>query len=513
MFKRFTSLYLLLFIFLPADIFSKNTELLSDTLLSFYIQNQVIRFTADGDLVDIGLSYNYYDVVRIDKKLQVQNGGVPLIRMEPGKELFSDSNDKLSPYILHQSESDTTVSLSFFSPPLASGAQVVKEYSFHKNNYSLVFSGRFIGENKEAVPTKNLSKLQVTFPDSIRDGEDLVIFGKKIRTLGLKKAPDTDTLKEKHWTGIHNRFWGCFVQSAGKSLSLSHKDGAFIIEGPSDASQSFSLKVYYGPIVYKELKKTDPQLGRLLYRLPSWIRWLSFGFLLVFDFLLRILHSVPISLILLSVCVKIVLAPLFKIADRWQKEVNRQSSLIQPHLDEIKRKYKGEEQTRKTLEAYKELGISPLYSLKSLLSAAIQIPVFFAAYDMLSEHIVLSCSSFLWIKDLSYPDQLFKFPFSIPFFGEYFNILPFIMTSFTIGASWIHADSSLSRSLQKKQRKNLYWMAALFFLLLYRSPAGMVIYWTMNNILAFLSTVFEVTMQKFGKGKDKPSQPVISAGN
>jgi membrane protein insertase Oxa1/YidC/SpoIIIJ len=146
------------------------------------------------------------------------------------------------------------------------------------------------------------------------------------------------------------------------------------------------------------------------------------------------------------------------------------------------------------------------------LSAAIQIPVFFAAYHMLSEHIALSNTSFLWIKDLSFPDHLLKLPFTIPIFGEYFNILPFIMTSITICASWIHTDTSLSVSLQKKQRINLYWMAALFFLLLYTSPAGMVIYWTMNNILAFLATFFEFIMQKQERRKEKTTQSQIPAG-
>jgi YidC/Oxa1 family membrane protein insertase len=115
---------------------------------------------------------------------------------------------------------------------------------------------------------------------------------------------------------------------------------------------------------------------------------------------------------------------------------------------------------------------------------------------MLSEHIALSGISFLWISDLSRPDSLFKLPFTIPYFGNHLNILPFIMTSITFASSWLHTDQSLSVNLQRKQQTNLYLMAGLFFILLYTSPAGMVIYWTMNNVLAFFSTLFE---QKFSK--------------
>lgn len=505
MFERIFYLCLLHFTLLSGVSFSEKTEKLPDSLFSFTLQNQLIRFTTEGDLVDIQMSHNYCDVVKIDKTFRTS---VPLIRIEIWNSLHSDqSSIGPSSYKIHRSQSDTTVTFSFSSSPLASGIQVVKEYTFHKNNYSLVFSGRLIGEELRAIPEKNLPELHVTFPDDMRSGGDLVYLGKKVQILNTDKFPENDTLKADNWTGIHNRFWGCFIQSAESSLPVICKDGSFII----GLSQSSSLRMYYGPIVYDELIKTDHHLGRLIYRLPFWMRWLSFGFLFVFDALLKLFNSVPLSLLLLSVCVKIVLAPLFKLASIWQKQVNRQSSLIQPHLDEIKRKYKGEEQTRKTLEAYKELGINPLYSLKSLLSAAIQIPVFFAAYHMLSEHIALSSTSFLWIKDLSFPDHLFKLPFTIPFFGEYFNILPFIMTSFTICSSWIHTDPSLSISLQRKQRKNLYWMAALFFLLLYTSPAGMVIYWTMNNILAFLASFFEFIMQKQEKRKCKLVQSQIPA--
>lgn len=507
MFERIFYLCLLHFTLFPGTSFSEKTEKLPDTSFSFTLQNQIVRFTSEGDLFDIQLSHNYCDVAIIDKTFHNQNG-VSLIRMETRNDLLPDDSIKLSPYKMHRSQSDTTVTFSFFSSPQASGIQVIKEYTFHKNNYTLAFSGRLIGDNPGTTTEKNLPGLQLTFPDDIRNGGDLVYLGKKVKTLRTDKLPETDTLKEGDWTGIHNRFWGCFIQSSASNLPIIHKNGSFIVE----FSQSSSLKMYYGPIVYKELKKADHHLGRLLYQLPFWMRWLSFGFLFVFDALLKLSRSVPLSLLLLSVCVKIVLAPLFKLASIWQKQVNRQSSLLLPRLDEIKKKYKGEEQTRKTLEVYKELGISPLYSLKSLLSAGIQIPVFFAAYHMLSEHIALSNTSFLWIKDLSFPDHLFKLPFTIPFFGEYFNILPFIMTSFTICASWIHTDPSLSISLQKKQRKNLYWMAALFFLLLYTSPAGMVIYWTMNNILAFLTTFFEFIVQKQERRKEKPTQSQIQEG-
>ena len=466
--------------------FSEKTEKLPDHSFSFTLQNQIIRFTSEGDLLDIQLSHNCYDVIKIDKTFHNQ-AGIPLMRMEFSNDLLSDSSIRPSPYKLHRSQTDTTATFSFSSSPLASGIKLVKEYTFHKNNYTLVFSGRLVYVDPGTITEKYFPELQFTFPDDIRNGGDLVYLGKKVQILNNDKLPETDTLKADDWTGIHNRFWGCFIQSDGSNLLLIRKDGSFEI----GLSPSSGLKIYYGPIVYDELKKADHHLGRLLYRLPFWMRWLSFGFLFVFDVLLKVFRNVPLSLLLLSVCVKIVLAPLFKLASIWQKQVNRQSSLLQPRLDEIKRKYKGEEQTRKTLEAYKELGISPLYSLKSLLSAAIQIPVFFAAYHMLSEHIALSNTSFLWIKDLSFPDHFFTLyqPFwKYLMFFHYHD--PYLRSPDTTDPSFV--------SLQKREK---FTDGSLFFFALYIT--GRNVYLLDNEHLDY-SPLFEFN------AKEKRKETTIS---
>jgi YidC/Oxa1 family membrane protein insertase len=205
---------------------------------------------------------------------------------------------------------------------------------------------------------------------------------------------------------------------------------------------------------------------------------------------MRIVPSAGIAVMSLSVCVKVLMLPLTLIAERWQKEVNQTKTRLQPVLDEIARTSKGEERNRRTLDAYKQHGVSPLYTLKSLLSALVQIPVFFAAYHMLSENVALSGVSFLWIGDLAFPDRLFALPFTIPFFGRHFNLLPFCMTGISLLASWAFSDRTLSPALLRKQRRNLYIMAAAFFLLFYTFPSGMVLYWTMNNVLSLGKAVY-----------------------
>lgn len=289
------------------------------------------------------------------------------------------------------------------------------------------------------------------------------------------------------WFGVRNKFWTLLIAKPPAVLSVT--SDFLNADLPMQKSRLTQYTVYAGPIDYHELINVDAVLTHLLYPLWFWMRWLSVALLQLFSLLMKLSGNTIIAILLLSISVKIILAPLYHLAQKLQRSVNRQKSRIAPRLAEIKKSYSGEIQTRKTLELYKEFGISPLYELKSLASAAIQIPVFFAAYHMLSEHIALSGIPFLWIQDISKPDALFTLPFSVAYFGNTFNLLPFIMTSITVLASSIHSDTSLSNQLHRQQRSSLLVMAALFFLLLYPSAAGMLLYWTMNNFLSLLSTL------------------------
>ena len=140
---------------------------------------------------------------------------------------------------------------------------------------------------------------------------------------------------------------------------------------------------------------------------------------------------------------------------------------------------------------YKEEGVHPLYSLKSLMGVFVVIPVFIGAFDMLAENIHLSGESFLWIADLSHADAFMALPFSLPFFGGYLNLLPFIMTGFSFIASKLHSHPSMDAAMQRKQSRNLVFMSLGFLILFYTFPAGMVLYWTTNNLISVIKMAWK----------------------
>ena len=63
------------------------------------------------------------------------------------------------------------------------------------------------------------------------------------------------------------------------------------------------------------------------------------------------------------------------------------------------------------------------------------------------------------------------------------NLLPVLMTGITLLTSWLQKDPHLTPALMRSQQQRLYLMAGAFFLLFYTFPAGMLLYWTTNNVL------------------------------
>lgn len=313
---------------------------------------------------------------------------------------------------------------------------------------------------------------------------------------------------EADWIGVRNRFHTVVVQGVPEGAAdvvVDTENEPVVTLAPTD--RAIRLRVYSGPVENASLRAADPVLSNMLYAaLWDWLRWLCFGMLWLLTAIDGLLAKTGVgnigwSIVMLSLAVKVLMAPLTMYADRLQASVNRTQSLLQPRLDEIKRNYKGEEAHNRTLAVYKEHGVNPMYTFKSLVGFLIQIPIFIAAFDMLGENIALDGASFWWIGDLAAPDNWIALPFTLPFFGGYLNLMPALMTGITILSSWLQQDPDLTPELARAQQTRLFVMAGAFFLLFYTFPAGMVLYWTTNNVVHLAKVML--------RGGQKPS---ISSG-
>ncbi len=127
---------------------------------------------------------------------------------------------------------------------------------------------------------------------------------------------------------------------------------------------------------------------------------------------------------------------------------------------------------------YRQNSYHPIYSLRSVIGLAIQVPFFIAAFNFLSNLEALKWRPYYFIHDLSKPDALLSIG------GLSINILPILMTVINLVSLFVY-----SKKLTRKETIQLVVMALLFLFILYNSPAALVLYWTFNNICSLIKNI------------------------
>jgi YidC/Oxa1 family membrane protein insertase len=199
----------------------------------------------------------------------------------------------------------------------------------------------------------------------------------------------------------------------------------------------------------------------------------------VFVFSQKVFKETGVSVIAISAAISILCLPLYAVAERWQQIERDTQKKLKPKIDKIKAVFKGDEQYMILSAYYRQNRYHPVYALRSTFGLLIQIPFFIAAYSYLSHLEALKGASFLFIHDLGAPDKL------IPLGGGEGNLLPILMTVINIvaGAVYLHG-------FPLKDKVQLYGMALVFLALLYNSPAGLVLYWTLNNVCSLAKNCY-----------------------
>jgi len=186
-----------------------------------------------------------------------------------------------------------------------------------------------------------------------------------------------------------------------------------------------------------------------------------------------------ISVIGVSIAVSVLCLPLYIVAEHWQQVQRDTEKRLDNGIKRIKETFKGDEQYMILSAFYKENHYHPLMALRSSFGLLIQVPFFMAAYSFLSNLPVLRGYSFGFIRDMGSADALF----SIGSFNV--NVLPIAMTLINIIAGTIY-----TKGFKFKDKLTIYGMALVFLVILYNSPSGLVLYWTMNNVFSLVKNVF-----------------------
>jgi YidC/Oxa1 family membrane protein insertase len=333
------------------------------------------------------------------------------------------------------------------------------------------------------------------FGNLLEQSRYLLFDGSSVETISLDETESANRVSQD-WFGFRNRFWTAMVRP-GAPLSITPLSGETVEDASIEMVATIQdleidLELYLGPVEPSALSQSASELESLMYSgLWFWLRWICQALYFLLNWIAMVVPQWGLAVMVLSVMVGILMRPLSKIADRLQNQVHEIDARLAPTLAAIKKEFKGEQQSEKIIAMYKAENVHPLYSLKSLAGVFVVIPVFIGAFDMLAENIHLSGESFLWIADLSHPDAFMQLPFHLPFFGGYLNLLPFIMTGFSFVASKMHSHPAMDVAQQRKHSRNLVLMSLAFLILFYTFPAGMVLYWTTNNLISVIKTLWK----------------------
>ncbi|MCP4633781.1 MAG: membrane protein insertase YidC [candidate division Zixibacteria bacterium] len=242
-----------------------------------------------------------------------------------------------------------------------------------------------------------------------------------------------------------------------------------------DGSDSISdnFIVYTGPIDYYILKSYEVGLDGLVSMGWQIIQPFSIAVLWVFTQLHKFIPNYGFVIIVFSILIKVIFFPLSRKSTTSMAKMQE----VQPKLKEMQEKYKNDRNklNQETMKLYKEHGVNPL---GGCLPLVFQMPVFYALFTVFRSTIELRGAAFIfWIKDLSLMDPYYILPVIM-------GITMFIQQKMTMK--------------DPKQKMLVYIMPAFFIFIFYSMPAGLVLYWTMYNILSFLE-------QMYVKSKTSPS--------
>ncbi len=208
------------------------------------------------------------------------------------------------------------------------------------------------------------------------------------------------------------------------------------------------------------------------------IRPIEYILEIVFNLFFRFSGSIPYSIIGLSLTVSLLSLPLYTRAETIAENERKSKEKISKWEKHIRNTFKNDEQSFMIQKYYHIMDYRPYESFRGVLPLLLQIPFFTAAYHMLSDHELLNGCSVWKISDLAMPDGLMVIG------GTKVNVLPVIMTLISIIAGAIY-----TRGMAWKDKWNVFLLPGIFMLLLYGSPSGLVLYWTMNNVFSLVKNI------------------------
>lgn len=390
-----------------------------------------------------------------------------------------------------------------FDLTLKNGMTVTKNFTFYPKKYEIDLRVD-IQNYRNKIPNSeyNLSwKTDFNITEKLEKSDLQYSYvyskvGEELVELQLKKKPETiKTNGDTKWVSLRSKYFTSVIiptSKDGESATISgvrddkSRDfsASLAMRLPNANRHSDNFKIFVSPLDEDYLSTFNVGLEQMTIWGWKIIQPISIGIMWLLKFLHKFIPNYGFVLLVFSIVIKLIVYPL----THKSYESMKKMQALQPKLTEIKEKYGNnkEQLNKKTMAMYKEYGVNPLGGCLPML---LQMPLLIALFNVFRTTIELRNEPFIWwIKDLSSPDVIFSLPFNIPLYGNTVSVLPFVMA----GMMLIQQKLSGTSSSNPQQKYMMYFMPIFMLLIFNNFPSGLVLYYTLFNLLTILQQKFMI---------------------
>lgn len=269
----------------------------------------------------------------------------------------------------------------------------------------------------------------------------------------------------------------------------------------SESASVTKYRVFAGPFDKSILNRVDLTYTNLetgenpdfigTQGFTGWFSFISEPFAKFLFFLMNffhmITHSWGISILLLTIALRVMLYPL----NQWSIKSTLKMQAIAPKVTAIQEKYKKEPKQAQIqiMNLYRSEGVNPFSGCLPLL---IQMPFLIGMFDLLKSTFELRGAPFIpgWINNLTAPDVVFSWSYPIIFFGNSFHLLPILLgVVMYLQQKYSSAAAKVTGKMTDQQRQQKFMgniMVVVFTVMFYNFPSGLNIYWLFSMLLGIL---------------------------
>lgn len=389
----------------------------------------------------------------------------------------------------------------------AEGIKAVKEFIFRPGNYLIEVNYKL--ENQGEKPWTGYLNTQLLRNSPQEDESSLFHVGSYTGSSysnpeqsRYKKLPFKKMTKENlevsvkdGWIAMQQHYFltAWIPEKGSKNIFYTRvEDNNYSIGAVSQPislapkeQKQISAKLYLGPEITKTLQSIAPGLDLTVDY--GWLWFLSSALFSLMKLIHKIIGNWGWTIVLVTFLIKLAFYRLS--AASYKSMANMRK--LQPAMQALKERY-GDDKAKisqATMELYRKEKVNPLGGCLPIL---IQIPVFIALYWVLLESVELRHAPFIfWIKDLAAADP--------------FHVLPIIM-----GATMLIQQKLNPTPPDPMQAKIMMFLPIVFTGLFWNFPAGLVLYWIVNNSLSILQQWY--ITNKYGKNdNNEPNKAKLVA--